>query len=131
MIGGGLMMGNSLYPTTCPVSLMPRASLSVDPGRPPRSMTRPSLHSVANSGKRGVSLTEGIRGANVTLGTRGVRASHGIPGTGFGWFTQSRWSSRRAPQGAPQAVQPRSTAQVVVILAVLVGVLVMILLGGH
>ena len=35
-----------LNPTACPASLMPRASPDEEPGRPPRSMTLPPLHSV-------------------------------------------------------------------------------------
>jgi hypothetical protein len=38
-----------LYPTACPAALMPRAALLVEPGRPPRLMTLPPLHSVAIS----------------------------------------------------------------------------------
>jgi hypothetical protein len=38
-----------LYPTACPAALMPRAALLVEPGRPPRLMTLPPLHSVAVS----------------------------------------------------------------------------------
>lgn len=48
-----------------------------------------------NLGKRGVSLSEGVRGANLTVGTRGIRTSLSLPGTGLGWFTQSRWGRGR------------------------------------
>ena len=37
----------TLHPTTWPASLMAKATLSVLPGKPPRSMTDPPLHSVA------------------------------------------------------------------------------------
>jgi hypothetical protein len=83
-----------------------------------------------NFSKSGVSLTEGVEGAHVTLGTRGVRASLGLPGTGFGWFTQSRWSSRGQQTGAPQAPQRRNGWAALAIVLVLIGWLAILATGG-
>jgi Protein of unknown function (DUF4236) len=64
-----------------------------------------------NLSKSGVSLTEGVPGAHITVGQRGLRTSLGLPGSGLGWYTQSRWphGGRPAPQGTPQpTTQPVS-----------------------
>ena len=41
--------GLPLNLTACPMSLMPRAGLMLDPGKPPRLMTLPSSHSMATN----------------------------------------------------------------------------------
>jgi hypothetical protein len=45
-----------------------------------------------NLGKRGISASVGPRGAHYTIGTAGQRTSLSLPGTGLGWYSQTRWS---------------------------------------
>jgi hypothetical protein len=81
-----------------------------------------------NFSKSGVSLTEGVPGAHLTIG-RKPRITLSIPGSGISW-TETMERGRRAPQGAPQAVQPRSGWQVALIVVGLLALLAIIASGG-
>jgi hypothetical protein len=70
----------------------------------------------------------GVRGAHITVG-RTTRVTLGIPGSGISW-TETMEHGRRAPQGAPQPVQPRSGLGILGWVAFLIFVLVAIIGGG-
>jgi hypothetical protein len=83
-----------------------------------------------NISKSGVSLSEGVPGARVTIG-RTPRITLGIPGSGLSWTQTFGTRGRRASRAAPPAVQPRSTAGVIVWLIIVVGALALLgWLGG-
>jgi Protein of unknown function (DUF4236) len=81
-----------------------------------------------NFSKSGISLTEGVSGAHITIG-RTPRITLGIPGSGISW-TKTMERGRRAPQGAPQPVQPRSGWAILWLGGSPLVVLVMMSVGG-